>query len=110
MPLPKIRRSKSNISILNCQDYERIKQNARQSSPEDFLNQKIIKTQQKETQLSKARAHLERMREFDRQRPILPWTPADREKEKEKTQILLYAKQCKEEDFDLSKRMNQQGF
>ena len=44
------------------------------------------------------------MREFDRKRAILPWTPSE---EKEKTQILLYAKQCKEEEYDLSKRMQQ---
>ena len=51
MPLPKIQKSKSNVSILTCEIYERIKQNARNSSQEDFLSQKIIKTQQKETQL-----------------------------------------------------------
>ena len=107
MPLPKIQKSKSNISILSCEDYERIKQNSKKPSQEDFLNQKIIKTQQKETQLAKARAHLERMREFDKKRPILPWSEAEREKEKEKTQILLNAKQCKDEELDLSKRMEQ---
>ena len=47
------------------------------------------------------------MREFDRRRPILTWSEAGLEKEKEKTQFLLNAKQCKEEDYDLSKRMQQ---
>jgi len=107
MPLPKIRKSKSNVSVLSCEDYERIKQNAKQTSQEDFLNQKIISTQQKETQLAKARAHLERMKEYDRRRPILPWSDADREKEREKSQILLQAQQCKDEEYDLSKRMQQ---
>ena len=107
MQLPKIHKSKSNISILNCKDYERIKQNAKNTSQENVLNQKIIKTQQKETQLAKARAHLERIRQFDRRRPKLPWLNGDQELEKEKTQILLNAKQCKEEEYDLSKRMNQ---
>ena len=107
MPLPKIRKSKSNVSILSCEDYERIKQNSKKPSQEDFLNQKIIKTQQKETQLAKARAHLERIKEYDRKRPILPWSDANREKEKERTQIILNAKQCKEEEYDLSKRMEQ---
>ena len=107
MQLPKIHKSKSNISILNCEDYERIKQNAKNTSQENVLNQKIIKTQQKETQLAKARAHLERIRQFDRRRPKLPWLNGDQELEKEKTQILLNAKQCKEEEYDLSKRMNQ---
>ena len=107
MPLPKIRKSKSNVSILSCEDYERIKQNSKKPSQEDFLNQKIIKTQQKETQLAKARAHLERIKDYDRKRSILPWSDADREKEKERTQILLNAKQCKDEEYDLSKRMEQ---
>ena len=107
MSLPKIHKSKSNVSVLSCEDYERIKQNAKQTSQEDFLNQKIISAQQKETQLAKARAHLERMKEYDRRRPILPWSDADREKEKEKSQILLQAQQCKDEEYDLSKRMQQ---
>ena len=47
------------------------------------------------------------MREYDRRRPILPWSDAEKEKEKERTQILLHAKECKEEDYDLSKRMEQ---
>ena len=70
------------MSILTCEIYERIKQNARNSSQEDFLSQKIIKTQQKETQLSKARDHLKRMRDYDKRRPILPWSDMEREKEK----------------------------
>ena len=107
MPLPKIQKSKSTVSILSSEDYQRIKQNARNSSQEDILSQKKINIQQKETQLAKARAHLERMREYDRRRPFIPWSDADREKEKEKTQIILNAKQRKEEEYELSKRMNQ---
>ena len=47
------------------------------------------------------------MRDYDKRRPILPWSDMEREKEKEKTQILLQAKQYKDEGLDLSKRMDQ---
>ena len=47
------------------------------------------------------------MRDYDRRRPILHWSDMEREKEKEKTQILLQAKQYKDESLDLSKRMDQ---
>ena len=47
------------------------------------------------------------MREYDRNKRILPWTDNDREKEKEKTQILLQAQAQKDEEYDLSKKMDQ---
>ena len=47
------------------------------------------------------------MKEFDRRRPILPWSDADKEKEREKSQFLLQVQHTKEGEFDLSKRMDQ---
>lgn len=107
LSLPKISKSKSNVSILSSEDYERIKQNARRVSVEESKNRQMIMAQQRESQLAKARAHLERLRAFDKKRPRFPLSENEKEKEKEKSMILLSAKEAKEASFDLSKKMDQ---
>ena len=106
-PFPRLHKSKSNISILTFEDYVRIRQNVQDSKKDDIHSQKLIESQKKTSTLSRARAHLKRMKDFDLRRPSLPWCSTTREQENKNKKIILYAQQCKENDMDLSKKMNQ---
>ena len=106
-PFPRIHRSKSNVSILTLEDYARIRRNMQESKPKEKKNKQIIYSQQKESQLSKARDHLKRMKEYDLIRPNYVWCNTGRAQEAKNKKILYYAKQCKENEMDLTKRMNQ---
>ena len=77
------------------------------SETKEIKNQKTIYSQQKESQLSKARAHLKRMQDFDSHNTFINWCHTNRAQETRNKKILLYAQQCKENGMDLSKRMDQ---
>jgi hypothetical protein len=107
MNFPRIHRSKSSISILSQEDYSRIRQNAKDSELKEKQNEKIIGLQQKEFQLSKARAHLKWMKEYDLQRQDYYYYHTHRAQDAKNKKILFFAQQCKENGLDLSKRMDQ---
>lgn len=104
---PRIHRSKSSLAILSKEDYARIRQNAKDSELDSKQAEKIISLQQKEFQLSKARAHLKRMKEYDIQKELFNFYKTHRHQETKNKKILFFAKQCKENELDLSKRMDQ---
>ena len=47
------------------------------------------------------------MADFDLQNPYMNWCYSNRAKDTKNKKLLLYAKQCKENGMDLSKRMDQ---
>ena len=104
---PRIHRSKSSLAILSKEDYARIRQNAKDSELDSKQAEKIISLQQKEFQLSKARAHLKRMKEYDIQKELFNFYKTHRHQETKNKKILFFAQQCKENELDLSKRMDQ---
>ena len=77
------------------------------SETKEIKNQRTIYSQQKESQLSKARAHLKRLQDLDKQNSYFNWCHTNRAQETRNKKILLYAQQCKENGLDLSKRMDQ---
>ena len=94
------------ISVLSTADYERIKQNARISAEEEIQNQRKILQQQKNCQLAKARAHIEQIKQIDKNRPKYPLTQGDKEKQLQGTSILAAAKRAKENSLDAVKDMD----
>ena len=102
----KIKRSRSQLSVLSTADYERIKQNAKLSSEDEIQNTLKILTQQKNSQLAKARAHVERLKELDKNRPQY-LTKSDKEKKNQNNSVLSAAQKAKEESLDAAKEMNQ---
>ena len=95
------------MTILSKEDYARIRQNAKDSELESKQAEKIISFQQKQFQLSKARAHLKKMKEYDIQREHFNFYLTHRAQETKNKKILFYAQQCKENELDLTKRMDQ---
>ena len=104
---PKLGRSKSCISILSLEDYARIRQTAEDSKSKENLSKKTIYTQQKESQLAKARDHLRRIKEYDAKKLSPYFCQTTRAEEAKRKKILLYADKCKEDGLDLTKRMDQ---
>ena len=104
---PRIHRSKSSLAILSKEDFARIRQNAKDAELDSKQAEKIISLQQKEFQLSKARAHLKRMKEYDIQKELFNFYKTHRHQETKNKKILFFAQQCKENELDLSKRMDQ---
>ena len=51
------------------------------SETKEIKNQKTIYSQQKESQLSKARAHLKRMQDFDSHNTFINWCHTNRAQE-----------------------------
>ena len=98
--------AKPAISVLSTADYERIKQNARISAEEEIQNQRKILQQQKNCQLAKARAHIEQIKQIDKNRPKYPLTQGDKEKQLQGTSILAAAKRAKENSLDAVKDMD----
>ena len=95
------------MSILSISDYERIKQNARISAEDEFKNRQKILEQQKNCQLAKARAHVEQIKQIDKNRPKYPLTQGDKEKQYQGASILAAAKRAKENSLDATKEMEQ---
>ena len=69
--------------------------------------EKLIGLQQKQFQLSKARAHLKKLKDYDIQRQNFNFYLTHRAQERKNKKILFYAQQCKENELDLSKKMDQ---
>ena len=67
----------------------------------------MIGLQQKQFQLSKARAHLKKLKDYDIQRQNFNFYLTHRAQERKNKKILFYAQQCKENELDLSKKMDQ---
>ena len=95
------------MSILSTADYERIKQNARISAEDELKNQQKILQQQKNCQLAKARAHIDTIKQIDKNRPKYPLSQGDKEKKLQGNSILAAAKRAKENGLDETKEMDQ---
>ena len=99
--------AKPSVSILSTADYERIKQNARISAEDELKNQQKILQQQKNCQLAKARAHIDTIKQIDKNRPKYPLSQGDKEKKLQGNSILAAAKRAKENGLDETKEMDQ---
>ena len=88
-------------------DYERIRRNAKLSKDDEILNQNHILDQQKECQNAKARAHVDRIKNYDKthKKPALSYM--DREKIAQTNSLLDAARKAKENNFDAAKEMDQ---
>ena len=107
-PRNNLSHNQSNISILSLEDYSRIRQNAGDSQLNLNPTQRKINLKQKEFQLSKARSHIKSMIEFDLKNSIYyKGNMTSRAQENKNKKILLFAKECKENELDLTKKMNQ---
>ena len=107
-PKPRrIRPQSAGISVLSTADYERIRQSARVLTNEEVLNNKKISAQEKECMKAKARAHINKMKEFDKTRPKRPLTAVDREKIVEGNNILAAARRARENNMDAARDMDQ---
>ena len=86
-------------------DYERIKQNAKLSTEDEEKNTSKILSQQRISQMAKAKAHISIIKELDKKRPKY-LTKSQNEKEFDGNSILAEAKKAKENELDAAKEMN----
>ena len=95
------------VSVLSTADYDRIRRNAKLSKDDEILNQNQILSEQKECQNAKARAHIERIKNYDKthQKPKLSFL--DREKIAQTNSLLAAARKAKENSYDAAKEMDQ---
>ena len=75
------------------------------STKEEAQNRQKILEQQKECQLAKAKAHINKLKEIDKTRPQYPQSQADKEKIIEGNSILANARKAKEAELDAAKDM-----
>ena len=101
----KFKRSTSVPSILSTADYERIKQSAKLSTEDEEKNTSKILSQQTISQLAKAKAHINLLKEIDKNRPQY-LTKSQKEIEFSGNSILAAAKRAKENQLDATKEMN----
>jgi hypothetical protein len=90
---------------LSTADYERIKQNAKLSTEDEEQNTLKILSQQKISQLAKAKAHINILKEIDKNRPQY-LTRSQKNIEISENSILAAAKRAKENQLDATKEMN----
>ena len=92
---------------MSTADYDRIRRNAKLSKDDEILNQNHILEQQKECQNAKARAHVDRIKNYDKthKKPALSYM--DREKIAQTNSLLDAARKAKENNFDAAKEMDQ---
>ena len=105
LPPRKYKRSTSVPSILSTADYERIKQNAKLSSEDEEQNASKILSQQTISQLAKAKAHINILKEIDKNRPQY-LTKSQKDIQFSGNSILAAAKRAKENQLDATKEMN----
>ena len=90
---------------MSTADYERIKQNAKLSTEDEEQNTLKILSQQKISQLAKAKAHINILKEIDKNRPQY-LTRSQKNIEISENSILAAAKRAKENQLDATKEMN----
>ena len=94
------------MAVISNAEYERIKKNARISVGEEYKNQEKILRQQKSCLDVKARAHIAKIKEIDKNKTFYPLIK-DNTLNLTENSILYAAKRAKDDSLDEAKRMEQ---